>query len=316
MMTHVGLGRERGDAVHQVLQSPGRPLDSDARAGMDVRFGHDFSRVRVHTDEAAARSAASLGTRAYAVGDHIAFARNEFAPGTPAGRELLAHELFHVATEPRTDRVNLWSKEEHHRITQGLVDAVRTSKYAPAIVHDPLFGGDQFYQIVDSSFDMDVTAKRLFVTGPKFLTKISKGEGPEHGEDGNYSKPGEKGGPSAAARAENLKLQEKYVNQSLESYKRAKGEIRRTVNGNVQLTPDVRAMFKALGNACHVAQDRGAHWEGTKGMGHDDPRAKAGRWDPDDPKLNGQGYENAKSNTRDVFKAWMWGTTIEIGYGG
>ncbi len=35
--------------VHDVLNSPGRPLDAGARAFMEPRFGHDFSQVRVHT---------------------------------------------------------------------------------------------------------------------------------------------------------------------------------------------------------------------------------------------------------------------------
>ncbi len=33
--------------VHEVLRSPGQPLDAGARAFMEPRFGHDFSRIRV-----------------------------------------------------------------------------------------------------------------------------------------------------------------------------------------------------------------------------------------------------------------------------
>src|SRR5262245_35350545 len=36
--------------VHEVLRSPGQPLDLATRAFMEPRFGHDFRRVRVHTD--------------------------------------------------------------------------------------------------------------------------------------------------------------------------------------------------------------------------------------------------------------------------
>src|SRR5690348_2379195 len=36
--------------VHEVLRSPGQPLDKQTRAFFEPRFGHDFSRVRVHTD--------------------------------------------------------------------------------------------------------------------------------------------------------------------------------------------------------------------------------------------------------------------------
>jgi hypothetical protein len=57
----------------------------------------DFSRVRIHTDARAAESARSLGALAYTVGDHVVFGAGRFAPGTPAGGRLLAHELAHVA---------------------------------------------------------------------------------------------------------------------------------------------------------------------------------------------------------------------------
>src|SRR5208283_3886724 len=43
--------------VHEVLRSRGQPLDQGTRAFMEPRFGHDFSKVRVHTDARAAESA-------------------------------------------------------------------------------------------------------------------------------------------------------------------------------------------------------------------------------------------------------------------
>lgn len=100
-----GRGRDAGlggdtyavpDSVHEVLRSPGRPLDAPARAFFESRFGHDFSRVRVHTDARAAESAADVNASAYTVGADIAFAQGEYVPGTAAGRLLLAHELTHV----------------------------------------------------------------------------------------------------------------------------------------------------------------------------------------------------------------------------
>jgi hypothetical protein len=82
--------------VHDVLRSPGQPLDATARAFMEPRFGHDFSGVRVHTDAHAAESAQSVNALAYTVGSHIAFGAGQYAPGTTAGRRLLAHELTHT----------------------------------------------------------------------------------------------------------------------------------------------------------------------------------------------------------------------------
>lgn len=46
--------------VHEVLNSPGQPLDPNTRVFMESRFGHDFSQVRVHTDVKAAESARSI----------------------------------------------------------------------------------------------------------------------------------------------------------------------------------------------------------------------------------------------------------------
>src|SRR3546814_3269427 len=63
---------------------------------MEPRFGSDFSRVRVHDDGHAAASARAVGALAYAVGSHVVFDTQQYAPGTPAGRHLLAHELAHT----------------------------------------------------------------------------------------------------------------------------------------------------------------------------------------------------------------------------
>src|SRR5258706_582250 len=51
--------------VNEVLNSPGQPLDAETRAFMEPRFGHDFSRVRVHTDARAQESALSVNALAY-----------------------------------------------------------------------------------------------------------------------------------------------------------------------------------------------------------------------------------------------------------
>jgi hypothetical protein len=85
--------------VTEVLRSPGQPLDPATRAFFEPRFGHEFSRVRVHADESAAQSAAAVGAAAYTVGSHVAFAAGRYAPATGPGRQLLAHELAHVVQQ-------------------------------------------------------------------------------------------------------------------------------------------------------------------------------------------------------------------------
>ena len=83
-------------AVGAVRGSGGRPLERGVQQEFGHRFGRDFSQVRVHTESAAAQSARQLRARAYALGPHIVFGAGQFAPGTPQGRRLLAHELAHV----------------------------------------------------------------------------------------------------------------------------------------------------------------------------------------------------------------------------
>src|SRR5436305_5555895 len=65
---------------------PGRPLDQAARSFMESRFGHDFSRVRIHADARAAESAQALKARAYTLGRDIVFGTGEYRPGDLEGR--------------------------------------------------------------------------------------------------------------------------------------------------------------------------------------------------------------------------------------
>jgi hypothetical protein len=82
--------------VHQTLSRPGRPLESGARTELEQSLGHDFSAVRVHTDQTAAASAAAVSARAYTVGSNIVFGADRYRPASAEGRRLLAHELTHV----------------------------------------------------------------------------------------------------------------------------------------------------------------------------------------------------------------------------
>jgi hypothetical protein len=82
--------------VGEVLRSPGQPLGAPMRAFMESRFGHDFSRIRVHTDAQAGAAARAVDARAYTVGHDIVFASGHYSPRSPAGLTLLAHELAHT----------------------------------------------------------------------------------------------------------------------------------------------------------------------------------------------------------------------------
>ncbi|HEU4456312.1 MAG TPA: DUF4157 domain-containing protein, partial [Longimicrobium sp.] len=68
--------------MHDVLRSPGRPLDDETRRCMEPRFGHSFADVRIHADARAARSAAAVSAHAYTVGRDVVFGAGRYAPAS------------------------------------------------------------------------------------------------------------------------------------------------------------------------------------------------------------------------------------------
>jgi len=99
---HGGLlrrGSPGHDGVRAALAGPARPLQPELRGALGARAGRDFGHVRVHADDTAAASAAQLGADAYTVGSSVVFGAGRYAPGTPAGWRLIAHELAHVAQQ-------------------------------------------------------------------------------------------------------------------------------------------------------------------------------------------------------------------------
>lgn len=93
--------------VVQEKKQPVAPREFDSTAGpfqmdgetldfMAARFGYNFSDVQIHRDEEAASRAGRLNARAFTVGNHIYFNRNEYKPATQGGMRLLAHELTHT----------------------------------------------------------------------------------------------------------------------------------------------------------------------------------------------------------------------------
>jgi hypothetical protein len=191
--------------VHEVLRSPGQPLDAETRAFMEPRFGHhfgsisvqsptevgdllqinqpsdsyerqamqvanqvmthtapaihsfaNFSNVQIHTDSLAAESTGLLNTRAYTVGSHIVFDEGKFAPETTKGRQLLAHELAHVAQQGRGVGTGL--------IMRAPPDAGAGPQTNPAPTTPPVGNGTLFFQDPKIAGDpSQPDRKRVFV---------------------------------------------------------------------------------------------------------------------------------------------------------
>ncbi|TFV50218.1 DUF4157 domain-containing protein [Bradyrhizobium niftali] len=94
--TDASGGGSGDDSIMNGLGS-GEPLNPRLQNLFQPRFGPDLSGVRLHTGSDAQSAAESIGARAFAVGNNIAFGAGQFQPETNDGQRLLAHELAHVA---------------------------------------------------------------------------------------------------------------------------------------------------------------------------------------------------------------------------
>jgi hypothetical protein len=124
-----------------------RPLDAVTRVTMESAFDHDFTAVRVHSGEAASRSARAVGARAFAEGSDIVFGRGEYAPSTARGKELLAHELAHVVQQQRrgaSDRTEERAQAAAARVVRGQgVDAGQLGAAGPGVQCQPVEHEDE-----------------------------------------------------------------------------------------------------------------------------------------------------------------------------
>lgn len=91
-------------AAIEARRGGGRPLDAPVLARMQQAFSSDLSRVRIHDDAGAAHLNRLVSARAFTTGDDIFFGSGEYAPSTPAGERVLAHELAHTLQTDTTSR--------------------------------------------------------------------------------------------------------------------------------------------------------------------------------------------------------------------
>lgn len=98
--------------VREVVRSPGDPLDAATRTLFEPRFGHDFSQVRVHTNDRSAASARTVSASAYTVGNDVVFGSRQYSPSSARGQMLLAHELTHVVQQQNVSSLPLEQRLE------------------------------------------------------------------------------------------------------------------------------------------------------------------------------------------------------------
>jgi hypothetical protein len=83
------------------LKGGGQPLPEKTRRFFELRFGADFSDVRLHTDSTVAGLANSINAKAFTIGKNIVFGSGQYIPGTYSSSNIIAHELSHVIQQSR-----------------------------------------------------------------------------------------------------------------------------------------------------------------------------------------------------------------------
>jgi hypothetical protein len=280
--------------------SSGHQLDSQTQNFMESHFGHDFSQVRIHDDLNDEKYARLMRARAFAFNNHIVFGKGEYAPHSTSGRRLLAHELAHIVQE-RTGRfasqnvLHFWGPEIHQKLTRDGVHEIMSGFKDLEI--DP----KALDLLAKYSTEMDIKWPELWfnIGGAILHDNISnyyrkhQKRALNHGEGGLYEEHLSK------KEAERLNLNHQYIYefQANKIYKEIPNQFGSTRKSELIKAQGRNAVFSKLGDALHVAQDRGAHGEGAFGFGH----SRQG-FNPDSQTKNDTGFEEARKNTESVLR--------------
>lgn len=121
-------------------RSGGEPLPQGTRELMESRFGESFDDVRIHASEEAAASAVELGANAFTTGRDVYFGRGKYAPESPEGQRLLAHELTHVVQQkgalgaPPSGKELSDPGDNAEREAEAVADATERGQRIPAVL--------------------------------------------------------------------------------------------------------------------------------------------------------------------------------------
>jgi hypothetical protein len=316
----------------------GRPMPRRLAARMEREFACDLSRIRLHAGPGVDQMAAFFRARAFCVGTDLFFTGPVLsaARGTP-DLDVLRHELAHVVYRVEPERIRFWGHRDHGDLT---VKACRafSSEFDRLVKLENLDidKTDLFKGLYNASSNMDIRQRirhagttikyGAILVAQKIGIKVAtSGEGPRHGEALNYQH-GEDDDEYIWYRYEAINVAEQ---------KRWLGEAKKEFDSDLDswiddivptfrgphfpgvgpITLNEKPWVKSLANALHVAQDRGAHREGVKGHGHDDPRCPSG-WDPDAPihdhtqgrswkRCSKAAYNKAVNNSYEVLKEFF-----------
>jgi hypothetical protein len=111
------------DPQYRSALAAGPPRDGALSPGLMAffaqRMGTDAAQVKLHTGAGAAAAAHAASADAFTIGSHIYFDAHRFAPESPAGGDLLAHEMVHVAQQQ--PRARATGGGDRHRAPAGRI---------------------------------------------------------------------------------------------------------------------------------------------------------------------------------------------------
>ncbi|HYR09294.1 MAG TPA: DUF4157 domain-containing protein, partial [Longimicrobium sp.] len=109
----------------QAARGGGNALPLSVRRFMEPRFKADFSKVRVHTGDRAAKLNRQVNAKAFAVGGDVFFGKGQFQPETGEGRELIAHELTHTIQQGASRQAPAVQRSEDTTVSHSSPEGVQ-----------------------------------------------------------------------------------------------------------------------------------------------------------------------------------------------
>lgn len=165
---HAASLQQAPASVGRTLARQGQPLEPPVRRDMEQNFGHDFSRVRVHTGALAEQSAREMGAHAYTVGRDVVFNAGQYAPQTQSGKHLLAHELTHVLQQSgqagRTVQREV-APDSGTSATASTTPQPPRQDYVFIMGQDTAGSSNRFYEVAERYF-------RAHLPGATFVTDV------------------------------------------------------------------------------------------------------------------------------------------------
>jgi hypothetical protein len=271
----------------------GQPLAEETRQPMEQAFGTDFSGVRVHTDESADTLNQSLQAEAFTRGQDIFFKSGAYNPESTKGQKLLAHELTHTIQQDAHKRIAPWAPTGHRIITdKALEEDPLKSRYSQKAKDILIVRSADMDFIQDQQDKMGTGMAESKTNVKKYKEDAEKLKGLEE-ELGTATEGPEKNKIKVERDALKTSLDNMWRNNELhirdENYMRMHGEggLYRTERGAAaSVNKDVTKLMintaadlydsgnntkavEVLSDALHQAEDRGSHYEGEQGKGHD-----------------------------------------------